>query len=400
MAAVMAASAEACSVPVFRYALERWPADPYTVVVFHRGALTPEERDAVAALEDESKAGGSHGNLEVREVDILQPMTAPLIELLKTVDQGRLPALAILYPGVFRMKRPVWTGPLTPETVQRIVKSPARDEIARRILDGESAVWVLLESGDRARDDAAAKTLESSIGEALRLLELPVLDANSPGFVPIDESGPPLRLAYSMVRVARDDPSEAFFIHMLMGTEPDLGDYAGYPMAFPVYGRGRALYALVGDGIDKANIVEACTFVIGPCSCQVKELNPGIDIIMNVDWDSRFKGLVLPSSELPPLVGLSELVSDASGKEDSTERSEGANPALSAEHPDSTPSEGAIAAVDTVIAAHSQSNQPQLAETGHGGGILRNFLIVIALVLTATVASTMTIVKPWKRSAS
>src|SRR5512136_1886912 len=31
-------SALACSVPVFRYALERWPASPYEAVVFHRGA--------------------------------------------------------------------------------------------------------------------------------------------------------------------------------------------------------------------------------------------------------------------------------------------------------------------------------------------------------------------------
>jgi hypothetical protein len=30
----------ACSVPVFRYALEKWPADAYLTTVFHRGPLT------------------------------------------------------------------------------------------------------------------------------------------------------------------------------------------------------------------------------------------------------------------------------------------------------------------------------------------------------------------------
>ena len=37
---LVAVVAEACSVPVFRYALERWQADPYEVFVFHRGPLT------------------------------------------------------------------------------------------------------------------------------------------------------------------------------------------------------------------------------------------------------------------------------------------------------------------------------------------------------------------------
>ena len=33
----------ACNVPVFRYALEHWRSDPYQVVFFHRGELTPEQ---------------------------------------------------------------------------------------------------------------------------------------------------------------------------------------------------------------------------------------------------------------------------------------------------------------------------------------------------------------------
>ncbi|TWW12353.1 hypothetical protein E3A20_01920, partial [Planctomyces bekefii] len=36
-------------------------------------------------------------------------------------------------------------------------------------------------------------------------------------------------------------------------------------------GRGRVLYALVGDGIAEGTIAAACDFLTGPCSCQVKE---------------------------------------------------------------------------------------------------------------------------------
>ena len=42
--------AAACSVPVFRYALERWPADMYRLVVFHRGALSEGQQAEIAKL--------------------------------------------------------------------------------------------------------------------------------------------------------------------------------------------------------------------------------------------------------------------------------------------------------------------------------------------------------------
>ena len=39
-----AALAPTCNIPVFRYALERWPADSYEVILFHRGPLTAAEQ--------------------------------------------------------------------------------------------------------------------------------------------------------------------------------------------------------------------------------------------------------------------------------------------------------------------------------------------------------------------
>jgi len=43
--------------------------------------------------------------------------------------------------------------------------------------------------------------------------------------------------------------------------------------------------ALVGKGINNVMIDDACTFLSGPCSCQVKRQNPGFDILTSVNWD-------------------------------------------------------------------------------------------------------------------
>ena len=54
-----------------------------------------------------------------------------------------------------------------------------------------------------------------------------------------------LKVAFSLQRVSRVDPGETLLAHCLLGTEDDLED-TREPMAFPVFGRGRALLALVG----------------------------------------------------------------------------------------------------------------------------------------------------------
>ena len=48
-------TAIACNVPVFRYALERWEADPYEMVVFHREPLTAEQQALLAEMEKRVK---------------------------------------------------------------------------------------------------------------------------------------------------------------------------------------------------------------------------------------------------------------------------------------------------------------------------------------------------------
>src|SRR5205085_2643906 len=111
-------------------------------------------------------------------------------------------------------------------------------------------------------------------------------------------------VAFSVVRIRRDDPAEQFLVQLMLHSEPDLPGLKG-PMAFPVFGRGRLLYALVGRGITADNIGEAAGYVIGACSCEVKKQNPGVDLLLSADWESWMQGRDTREPELPPLVGLS-----------------------------------------------------------------------------------------------
>lgn len=193
-------------------------------------------------------------------------------------------------------------------------------------MDGESAVWVILESGDIDRDEKALDFLESQLADIEETLTLPGPVDGTYGISAVDVmSGPEVRVDFSTVRLSRDDPAESIFVAMLMHTEPDLFEYESHPMAFPVFGRGRALFALIGDGITGRNIQMACDFITGACSCEVKALNPGVDLMIVADWDRAILESWIQDTDLPPLVGLSELVeasdvmTGATKKTDSTE---------------------------------------------------------------------------------
>jgi hypothetical protein len=84
---------------------------------------------------------------------------------------------------------------------------------------------------------------------------------------------------------------------MLLGIDADLKKEAR-PMAFAVFGQGRALPPLIGDGIDAGNIGEFCSFAVGPCSCQVKAMNPGFDLLMSADWMAVFDGRAPQEAEV------------------------------------------------------------------------------------------------------
>lgn len=295
-----AASALACSVPVFRYALEHWPADPFHVLVFHRGPLSGEQQ---AALREAEKKEGARANVLVRTVDLDGEAPEDLRRLFESQKDARAPWMVARFPSSSGIREPVVSQALTPESLAALLDSPARAETARRLASGESAVWLLLESGDKAADDAAEKLLQERLEYLASVMTLPKLDESdiANGLVSVAEED--LRLDFSLLRVSRADAAETALVRMLLLSEEGL-DGLDEPMVFPVFGRGRALYALAGAGIRQEMIESAAAFLVGKCSCQVKEQNPGVDLLMTADWDAAAKASPLLERELPTLAEL------------------------------------------------------------------------------------------------
>jgi hypothetical protein len=310
------AVAHACNVPVFRFALERWRPDPYRVVLFHRGPLSDTEREMIRPLEEQQDK--ALANLAVRTVDLadesaLSEESAADHALFEAVGKPGLPWFVVQYPAHLRIPKPAWAGPLNREFVAAAIDSPIRRELARRLVDGQTAVWLLLESGEPEKDDSAAKLLEEQLKKLEQELELPELTASPEDAL---ATALPLKVKFSLIRVPRNVSEEHALVAMLIGSEPDLAERSD-AMVFPVFGRGRALLPLVGAGITAKNIEEAAAFLTGPCSCEVKEQNPGFDLLLAAGWDALLSqsGIALTAVETHSLspTGQPELVPIPSG---------------------------------------------------------------------------------------
>jgi hypothetical protein len=255
-------AAHACSIPVFRYALDRWPADRFQL------SVSPDD------AKDEGVAKF------LRNFTDSTPLNLG-ISRAKESGPSRL-AFPHAEPGA---ELP-WTGSLDAATLDRITDSPARAEIVRRTLAGESAVWVFVESGRKADDDRIAATLEKRLRYLEQASQLPPIDPNDP--TSKLGPGPALGVKFSIVRVRHDDPAEQVFLKMLAG--PAAGD-ALFKDAWvsAVFGRGRALGAWPAGDFGDEQIDEVCSFLLGACSCEVKRLNPGWDLLVKADWDEQLQ---------------------------------------------------------------------------------------------------------------
>lgn len=305
------ALAQACNVPVFRFALERWRPDSYRAVLFHRGPLTAAEQNLIRPLAEHHDKRLANLSFHAFDLDDAAADSGDAVadrELFAALGSPSLPRLVIQYPAQLKISQPAWSGHLSPEFVATTLDSPLRQELASRLAAGQTAVWLLLESGQPAQDDAVAERLETQLRELEQQLELPEL-SNSPEDALATTL--PLELKFSILRIPRDVPAEHALVATLIGSEPDLAERSD-PMLFPVFGRGRALFPLIGAGINTKNIHDAAAFLAGACSCEVKEQNPGFDLLLAVDWLDLLadKGIALTALEATsqPLVGDLELV--------------------------------------------------------------------------------------------
>ncbi len=261
---LVASLAHACSVPVFRYALDRWPAD-----AFHLDA-------PVAALRAEPIAGDLRGDDGVRLN----------IEALPRADAAS-PEARLIFPAEAGEAAELWKGELDAAAYRAIANSPARSEIARRVLAGESAIWVLVESGDRDADSALASLISERIAFIEKTGQLPLIRPDDPSSQ--IGPGPKLGIKFSLLRIARSDERERMMIAMLAGPDGLATHPPERPFAALVFGRGRVLGAWTQEKITAELADQAGIFLLSACSCEAKRLNPGWDLLMRVNWDSELE---------------------------------------------------------------------------------------------------------------
>jgi hypothetical protein len=305
------ASVMACNVPVFRYALERWQNDLYHVVVFHKGDLSAEDKQRVENIRLQSTLLGGTANFEVTTVDVAGKLEPGLADLWKTAPEDAALPFVLLQARMGREKTlTVWEGPLSDVNVDRLTSSPDRKEIVNRLLKGHSAVWVVLPGKDELTTHNTVNLIETELNRLQDELPLPE-GIGQPGSEVYSEI--PLTLRFSVLVLKTGPEADALLPEMMRRIAPGAAA-EGQPLVMPVFGRGRAVDVIPGDKVDEGTVEDLSRFICGACSCQVKEQNPGFDLLMSVPWNERlFTPDLLPPKDTPKRQKAPELVAIPSG---------------------------------------------------------------------------------------
>ena len=302
----------ACQVPVFRFALERWPSDTYRILVLHHGELTPSHRQTVSMLTNAT------ANIETRIVNLDKLSEAERWRLPDLPDPNPNEALTcLLLPVQADDDHPLAVQSLSSNAVLPWIRTEPRQELSTRILQGASVVWLLVEGEDAETNDALAKRLQGWLEEAAagqtisdQVIFPEELGANTNRTIDLDDvlrSTVPLRIDFQVQRLKPGtDPTLERLLASLMPPRPR-------PFAVPVFGRGRMLPMPPGP-LTQEQVTGACDYLCGACSCQVKEQNPGVDLLFEADWVRSLQGSsVMIEKTLPPMSGPGDLVSKVRG---------------------------------------------------------------------------------------
>lgn len=367
-----------CNVPVFRYALERWTADPYRIMVFHKGQMSVDNAELLKELKYLSFQGDSTLNLVTQYTDI--NITGE--NTLNGLDENlTYPLMMLFYPEETGIPYPLWLGELTKSNLDLLKVSPARKKIANLLMSGETAVFLFLESGNSELDQNYYNILKQEIEILSTKLKIPSTGTDIEGN-PIEvDDFTNVDLNFVIKKISRKDPTEQIFINMLLGTESDLSDYQ-VPLVFPVFGQGRSLYALVGSGINETTIEKACRSLVAWCSCEIKALHQGVDLLFLAEWSSRVGESWIRDEELPPLTGLSEFIESSDKTEEIVENADENElvnlTVISNENPD----ERKEVELDSIVQTSAESEIQESFSISKNIGLLLLILICVIIVLS------------------
>jgi len=289
----------ACSVPVFRYALERWQQDDYPVTIIHRGELTAKQNKLAADLKERG--------LFVRTLTAEKAAGESLKSAAETVRKDGVARLVLGLPPSSGMDAAAWSAPLDAKSVEALSTSPVRREVFDKLTTGFAAVWLFLPGGDAAKDDAARTTLQATLKKLEPELKLPEEMLETLDVKTAEEAKEKLRVRFAITEVKRNEPNETVLLSILRTVAEE--EFAKpQPMVVPIFGRGRALHLVVGKDINAETITEMCYFLTGSCSCEVKAMNPGFDLFIPGDWEARLMEGYVDAVNMAQVTGPSVVV--------------------------------------------------------------------------------------------
>jgi len=232
----------------------------------------------------------------------------------------RLPWMVVRFPRSYGIDTALMSCPFDARAVSVMLDSPVRRELAERILSGDAAVWLMMESGNKDEDDAAARLLDSTLK---RLNSSMVIKDSVEEFSrrmgieyrlhPSQGRYADMDVRFSMMRLSPSDREEGFLVANLrkMASNPASAD-SDEPAIFAVFARGLVWPPLVGDSIDAGSIEYVCRTLLSPCSCEIDESELGRYCLMTVEWGKSVRDQIpLGEAVLPPaLLGLEEPVAE------------------------------------------------------------------------------------------
>lgn len=286
---LVASSVLACKLPVFRYALERWQVDRYRMV-----AIVDERQSQAAGETLGDLQTYKNANVDVEIID-LSTLSDEQLWQVEISSDTKTPLLQVFYPERNGQRKKCWEGELNPAAVHAWFDSPLRQQITSDIVSGLSIVWILVEGPDVQENQRIADLVSLALDEAESQITIPdgvipregasqyLRDHPDASMDDVLRSDIPLGVEFALRRLTLKNQNEAALRGMIGG----FASQADGPILVPVFGRGRILDAIPTESISQQTIVNACRYMVGECSCTVKALNPGVDLILNVDWQEE-----------------------------------------------------------------------------------------------------------------
>lgn len=290
------------SIPAKKGESGKWKPDYYRAVVIYNAEKPAESDEGVNAIQSKIGDKIKSPNLMLRKIDMtdkanIDEKSAETLKLL----EPELPFTMIYFPENSDVENPLWAGHMTLEDVAAISDSPARREIIRRLLKGESVVWLLIESGVDYKDYRILKLLSEEIKN---------IGANPPGVgtpvppeseVKKEEVKPANPVKMSIMRISREDASEKILLNMLNGIEAEVMNISNEPVLVPVYAGGRILKFFSDEEINSENIRKTIELLSGEVVYGAKTPDSGTVLLLSVNWNGVASGKLSVDKEFPPL---------------------------------------------------------------------------------------------------